>query len=461
LSNPPPQPEGLRAPGSGPGDPERVTRKRLSPWDRIKFLLGLSIAYLVLVWNHLVTFEGITTFPESLVATASDRWGMVIFTLIGLEVLRQIHFLISERSAGYHHFWTKKVFGGFERWSHRRFSDWTRFRIARVIKVFFWIAVIAMVLAAVLDTNPLTALFTAPALLWQVLPYGLQLAFAFFFIIFQFVGLFWFLSRGGIDTYYPDDIKTRFSDVWGQDHVVEPSQSEHLAAHYGGEVDHRWLERSYHVATQDFDRDVINEVVGAGTYTPAFQAFPPASFAFNEEIGAQKRDVERAKQLIKEAGYDRVPVEISYGNNTIMQQVFELVQAMGAEAGFDITLRPTEFAALQSALKAGDFYVGQSGWSGRVDPDGNIHQYVSCEGGLNDMKYCNEEVDRLLNAARATSDEAERKKLYDQAQVILQEDIPVIYLFYLPWPFAHKATLEGFVPVPDGMIRLENVKFAG
>lgn len=42
-----------------------------------------------------------------------------------------------------------------------------------------------------------------------------------------------------------------------QDHVVEPTQSEHLAATYGGEVDHRWLERSYHVATQDFDRDVI------------------------------------------------------------------------------------------------------------------------------------------------------------------------------------------------------------
>ena len=41
------------------------------------------------------------------------------------------------------------------------------------------------------------------------------------------------------------------------DHVVEPVQSEHLAARYGGEVDHRWLERSYHVATLDFDRDVI------------------------------------------------------------------------------------------------------------------------------------------------------------------------------------------------------------
>jgi carboxylesterase len=41
------------------------------------------------------------------------------------------------------------------------------------------------------------------------------------------------------------------------DHVVEPTHSEHLAATYGGPVDHRWLERSYHVATIDFDRDVI------------------------------------------------------------------------------------------------------------------------------------------------------------------------------------------------------------
>ncbi len=47
-----------------------------------------------------------------------------------------------------------------------------------------------------------------------------------------------------------------------QDHVVDPGQSEHLARTYGGEVDHRWLERSYHVATQDYDRhDVIAAAV--------------------------------------------------------------------------------------------------------------------------------------------------------------------------------------------------------
>jgi ATP-dependent Zn protease len=47
-----------------------------------------------------------------------------------------------------------------------------------------------------------------------------QLMFAVVFVIIQFAAIFWFLSRGGVDTYFPDDIKTRFSDVWGQDHVL-------------------------------------------------------------------------------------------------------------------------------------------------------------------------------------------------------------------------------------------------
>ncbi|MET0579289.1 MAG: alpha/beta fold hydrolase [Ilumatobacteraceae bacterium] len=42
-----------------------------------------------------------------------------------------------------------------------------------------------------------------------------------------------------------------------EDHVVPPADSEYLVEHYGGPVDHRWLERSYHVATLDFDRDLI------------------------------------------------------------------------------------------------------------------------------------------------------------------------------------------------------------
>ncbi|MEV0583312.1 AAA family ATPase [Nonomuraea sp. NPDC050310] len=211
--------EGLRAPDSGPDDSAVLTRKRLPLWDRIKFLVLLGVAFLVLTWKTMADYEGIMPFVEAMRAIAAEhQW---IFWFIGLELVRQTHFLISERSSGYHRFWSKTVFGGTERWSHRRFSDWTRFRVSRVLKIAFFVTVLALVLGAVLDTSPFIALFQAPALLFMALPYVAQLAFAFFFVIFQFVGLFWFLSRGGIETYYPDDIKTRFKDVWGQDHVVE------------------------------------------------------------------------------------------------------------------------------------------------------------------------------------------------------------------------------------------------
>ncbi|MFI6322459.1 AAA family ATPase [Nonomuraea sp. NPDC050556] len=211
--------EGLRAPGSGPTDPDAITRKKMQFWDRSKFLLGLGLAFLVLTWKTMADFQGIVTFPEALQAIAfAYPW---IFWLIGLELVRQLHFFVSERWSGYHRFWHRGVFGGTERWTHRKFSDWTRFRISRVVKILFWVTLLAMVLAAVLDVSPFIALFMAPALALKALPLVGQLIFAFFFVIFQFVGLFWFLSRGGVETYYPDDIKTRFTDVWGQDHVVE------------------------------------------------------------------------------------------------------------------------------------------------------------------------------------------------------------------------------------------------
>ena len=155
------------------------------------------------------------------------------------RLIRQLHFLISEHWAGYHRFWTRRVFGGSERLTHRKLSDWTRFRLWRLAKWVFWIAVLATVIGKVIHTSPFLALLRGPELLWHVLPYAAQLAFAFFFIAFQFIGLFWLLSRGGVDVYYPDDIKTRFSDVWGQDHVVERVKENIIFLEHPEQVEER------------------------------------------------------------------------------------------------------------------------------------------------------------------------------------------------------------------------------
>jgi cell division protease FtsH len=208
---------GLTAPEEHP-PVESPTRKKMAGWDRIKFLLLLGLLYLVLVWAKMAENAPLMPFSDALKIVADEtRW---IFWVMGIEVFRQIHFLISEHWAGYHQFWTKKVFGRTDAWYRRRFGDWTRFRIARIAKILLWIAVLAVVLGAIYDQPPVLALFQAPVAFVAALPFVLQLAFAFFFIMFQFLGLFWFLSRGGVDTYFPDDIKTRFSDVWGQDHVL-------------------------------------------------------------------------------------------------------------------------------------------------------------------------------------------------------------------------------------------------
>ncbi|MBX6382591.1 MAG: AAA family ATPase [Microbispora sp.] len=216
---PPKHHEGLREPGSGPVDRDPLTRKRLPLWDRIKFLILLAVAFGVLLWNQIVTYEGIISLYDAFAMTVRDAsW---VLWLAGVEVVRQIHFLVSERSAGYHRFWTQRVFGGWNRWTHRNFNDWNRYRIARAIKWAVWVAVIALVLGKLQQVSPLEALFSVPATVWEFLPTVLQLMLIMVVAVGQFVAIFWFLSRGGVDVYYPDDIKTRFSDVWGQDHVVE------------------------------------------------------------------------------------------------------------------------------------------------------------------------------------------------------------------------------------------------
>jgi cell division protease FtsH len=206
---------GPRDQGSQTGD--RPTRPKLRLWDRVKFVLLFAGVWLLLVWAAMADNPLLPFVDAMRLQLQEATWVLALF---GIEIVRQIHFFVSEHWSGYHRFWTNKVFGGSERFAHRRFSDWTRFRLVRVLKWSMFFALVIVVIGAFMDIPPALAIFQLPALLWAALPFIVQMVFILFIVVMQFVAIFWFLSRGGIDTYYPEDIKTRFTDVWGQDQVV-------------------------------------------------------------------------------------------------------------------------------------------------------------------------------------------------------------------------------------------------
>ncbi len=210
--------EGFAYEGGRPREEDLLTRKRLPLWDRVKWLLLLLVIWLLLVWS-LMADDPLVGFLDALRIEVQLGWW--VFILAGLELIHQAHFLISEHWAGYNQFWIHKVWGRTERLSNSRLSAWTRYRIGRIIRWALIVVVIAIIAGKIMHDSPLTALALIPAILWHALPTFIQYAFLLFFTVAQFALLFWFLSRGGVDVYYPDDIKTRFSDVWGQDHVLE------------------------------------------------------------------------------------------------------------------------------------------------------------------------------------------------------------------------------------------------
>lgn len=205
------------------------------------------------------------------------------------------------------------------------------------------------------------------------------------------------------------------------------------------------------------DRDVINDVVFGGEFIVGNQAVPPSSPWYVDAYPVAERDVERARALLREAGHDRVAFEMMVANNPQSVQIGEVVQALAAEAGFDVTVRATEFATALDLWEQGEYDTFQIGWSGRLDPDGNIHSFQTCEGNLNEHGVCDEETSRLLNEARVTSGFDDRYALYEAAAQRYLPNRHVIYLYHQQLFFPHTAAMQGFEAYPDGIIRFQGV----
>ena len=207
------------------------------------------------------------------------------------------------------------------------------------------------------------------------------------------------------------------------------------------------------------DRQGIVQVAQDGEGEVGNQWVAPSNGFYAKNMPIPKRDVARAKALLAEAGVPNPSFTLMTPTTSDAQKVAQVVQAMVKEAGFDVKIQSTEFATSLDMADKGQYDAYVLAWSGRADPDGNIYSFDACKQPLNYAGYCKPDVDEILNKSRTTRDAAERRKLFEQLAAIALKDRPVVYLYHRNWLWAYTAKLSGLRTIPDGLVRVQGLKF--
>jgi peptide/nickel transport system substrate-binding protein len=207
------------------------------------------------------------------------------------------------------------------------------------------------------------------------------------------------------------------------------------------------------------DREAVNQVVFNGEFVPGNQWISPEHPYYQKAFPVPKRDVAKAKALLKEAGVALpVSVDLMVPKGPETEAVAQVLQSMASEAGFDLKIRLIEFATSFKQAQAGEFQAFLIGWSGRIDPDGNSYVFLHTKAPQNDGVYTDAEVDKGLEDARLITDPAQRKAIYQKVTAQVLKDEPLIYLYHRKLLIAHTTRLEGYRQMPDGLVRVVGLK---
>ena len=209
------------------------------------------------------------------------------------------------------------------------------------------------------------------------------------------------------------------------------------------------------------DRAALVNTVFNNWYEPACSPIAPASpFASDLSRACPEFNLEKAKALLQEAGVQTpYPVEVQVSNSPDTLRYAQALQAAVADAGFALTIRPVEYSTLLDVQTRGDFAALQLGWSGRVDPHGNMFNFLATGAGNNYSGYSNPQVDKLLAAASAETGKTARAELYGQVVQQVQADNPVIYLYRVRSLTAYSTGVAGIDTFADGVVHLSNAAF--
>ncbi len=184
------------------------------------------------------------------------------------------------------------------------------------------------------------------------------------------------------------------------------------------------------------NKQAIVDGVYLGTGVAAKNPIPPSMWSYNNAIKDDPYDPVAAKKLLAEAGYPNgfttdlwaMPVQRPYNPNA--KRIAELMQADLVKVGVTAEIKSFEWGEYRKRMQAGEHQMGMLGWTGdNGDPDNFLYTLLGCasaqsSSGSNIAKFCYQPYEEVVLKAKTVTNQAERTKLYERAQVIFKEQAP-------------------------------------
>lgn len=212
------------------------------------------------------------------------------------------------------------------------------------------------------------------------------------------------------------------------------------------------------------DYEALMEAVQQGYAKQMRGPIPQGMWGYDPQAKQYKRDVKKAKALLQEAGISNLTLDLLYSDNKPWWETEALtIQANLAEIGVRVNLKKVAYVTMREMIDQGKFDLCTGVWS----PDyGDPYMFMnnwfdSNNFGLagNRAFYQNDRVDQLIRKAATITNQAEREKLYQNAQQIVIEEAPYIYLYQKDFLLPMNKEVKGFVynPMLDGMYNISEM----
>jgi peptide/nickel transport system substrate-binding protein len=202
------------------------------------------------------------------------------------------------------------------------------------------------------------------------------------------------------------------------------------------------------------DRDAMIKTINFGVGEPATTFRPKGSLYFNDTLPGWPYDVQKAKQLLTEAGYPngfKTTLQISSGDNTALQ-IATMVQSFWKQVGVTLVIQPLESGLYNDNYYKNNFEIQLNSWTDDIpDPsESNTYALVYKSAESFHTGFNNPEVNQLSEDALKETDPAKRQADYFRMQEIYNEQVPFISLWYQPLLVMTRKGVENFNQTPLG-----------